>query len=112
MRLVPLIFADGVCRDFAHLAITFCRAMNIPARYCTCYLGDIGIPPVPDPMDFAAYFEVYLGSQWYAFDPRNNVPRIGRILIGRGRDAADVPITYTFGPATLASFKVWTDQIE
>ena len=103
---------NGVCRDFAHLAITFCRAMNIPARYCTCYLGDIGIPPVPDPMDFAAYFEVYLSSQWYAFDPRNNVPRIGRILIGRGRDAADVPITYTFGPASLVSFKVWTDQID
>ena len=102
----------GVCRDYAHLAITFCRAMNIPARYCTGYLGDIGIPPVPDAMDFAGWFEAYLGSQWYTFDPRNNTPRIGRILIARGRDAADVPITYTFGPNTLMSFKVWTDQID
>lgn len=103
---------NGVCRDFAHLGITFCRAMNIPARYCTGYLGDIGVPPVPDPMDFAGWFEAFLGGRWYTFDPRNNVPRIGRILIGRGRDAADVPITYTFGPNTLTSFKVWTDQIE
>jgi transglutaminase-like putative cysteine protease len=103
---------NGVCRDFAHLGITFCRAMNIPARYCTGYLGDIGVPPVPDPMDFAGWFEAYLGGRWYTFDPRNNVPRIGRVLIGRGRDAADVPITYTFGPNTLTSFKVWTDQIE
>lgn len=102
----------GVCRDYAHLAITFCRAMNIPARYCTGYLGDIGIPPNPDPMDFAGWFEAYLSGGWYTFDPRNNVPRIGRILIGRGRDAADVPITYTFGPNTLMSFKVWTDQVD
>ena len=102
----------GVCRDYAHLPIAFCRAMNIPARYCTCYLGDIGIPPVPDPMDFAGYFEAYLGKHWHTFDPRNNARRIGRILIGRGRDAADVPISYTFGPAALASFKVWTDQID
>ena len=102
----------GVCRDFAHLAVTFCRCMNIPARYCTGYLGDIGIPPVPDPMDFAGWFEAFLGGRWYTFDPRNNVPRIGRILIARGRDAADVPITYTFGPNTLASFKVWTDLID
>jgi transglutaminase-like putative cysteine protease len=102
----------GVCRDYAHLAIAFCRAMNIPARYCTCYLGDIGVPAVPEPMDFAGYFEAYLGNQWYTFDPRNNVPRIGRILIARGRDAADVPISYTFGPATLLSFKVWTDQLD
>ncbi len=102
----------GVCRDFAHLGITFCRAMNIPARYCTGYLGDIGVPPVPDPMDFAGWFEAYLGNRWYTFDPRNNVPRIGRVLIGRGRDAADVPITYTFGRNTLTSFKVWTDLIE
>lgn len=102
----------GVCRDYAHLAIAFCRAMNIPARYCTCYLGDIGVPAVPEPMDFAGYFEAYLGNQWYTFDPRNNVPRIGRILIARGRDAADVPISYTFGPAKLSSFKVWTDQID
>lgn len=102
----------GVCRDYAHLAIAFCRAMNIPARYCTGYLGDIGIPPNPDPMDFAGWFEAYLGDRWYTFDPRNNVPRIGHILIARGRDAADVPITYTFGPNTLVSFKVWTDQVE
>jgi transglutaminase-like putative cysteine protease len=86
--------------------------MNIPARYCTCYLGDIGVPAAPEPMDFAGYFEAYLGNQWYTFDPRNNVPRIGRILIARGRDAADVPISYTFGPAKLSSFKVWTDQID
>ncbi len=101
----------GVCRDFAHLAITFCRCLNIPARYCTGYLGDIGIPPVDAPMDFAGWFEAYLGGRWYTFDARNHVPRIGRILIGRGRDAADVPIAYTFGPNTLVSFKVWTDQI-
>jgi len=102
----------GVCRDFAHLAITFCRCMNIPARYCTGYLGDIGIPPPPEPMDFAGWFEAYLGGRWYTFDPRNNVPRIGRILIGQGRDAADVPITHTFGPNTLESFKVWTDLVD
>ncbi|MCW5736583.1 MAG: transglutaminase family protein [Enhydrobacter sp.] len=102
----------GVCRDYAHLAITFCRAMNIPARYCTGYLGDIGVPLNPDPMDFAGWFEAYLGDRWYTFDPRNNVPRIGHILIARGRDAADVPITYSFGPNTLSSFKVWTDQID
>jgi transglutaminase-like putative cysteine protease len=101
----------GVCRDYAHLAITFCRCLNIPARYCTGYLGDIGIPPVDAPMDFAGWFEAYLGGQWYTFDARNHVPRIGRILIGRGRDAADVPIAHTFGPNTLVSFKVWTDQI-
>ena len=102
----------GVCRDYAHLAITFCRAMNIPSRYCTGYLGDIGIAPVPEPMDFAGWFEAYLGGRWYTFDPRNNVPRIGRVLIGQGRDAADVPITHTFGPNTLESFKVWTDLVD
>src|SRR5690606_1186891 len=80
----------GVCRDFAHLGIAFCRALNIPARYCTGYLGDIGVPPVDAPMDFAGWFEAYLGGKWYTFDPRNNVPRIGRVLIARGRDAADV----------------------
>ena len=100
----------GVCRDYAHLALTFCRCMNIPARYCTGYLGDIGVP-VTGPMDFAAWFEAYLGGQWVTFDPRNNMPRIGRILIARGRDAADVPITHTFGPNTLVSFKVWTDEV-
>jgi transglutaminase-like putative cysteine protease len=101
----------GVCRDFAHLAITFCRCMNIPARYCTGYLGDIGIPPPYGVMDFAAWFEAYLGGRWYTFDPRNNVPRIGRVLIARGRDAVDVAIATTFGPNTLESFKIWTDEI-
>jgi transglutaminase-like putative cysteine protease len=102
---------NGVCRDYAHLAIAFCRCMNIPARYCTAYLGDIGVPPVDAPMDFAGSFEAYLGGQWYPFDARNNTPRIGRVLIGQGRDAADVPITHTFGPNTLVSFKVVTDEI-
>lgn len=101
----------GVCRDYAHLAITFCRCLNIPARYCTGYVSDIGLPPPYAPMDFAAWMEVYLGGQWRVFDPRNNTPRIGRILIARGRDAADVPLTHTFGPNTLVGFKVWTDRI-
>jgi transglutaminase-like putative cysteine protease len=101
----------GVCRDFAHLAIAFCRALNIPARYCTSYLGDIGVPPVNAPMDFAASFEAYLGGRWYGFDPRNNQPRVGRILIAQGRDAADVPLTTAFGNHTLESFRVWTDQV-
>ena len=96
---------SGVCRDFAHLAIAFCRCMNIPARYCTGYLGDTGtLPPYGVP-DFAAWIEVYIGGGWYIFDPRNNVPRIGRVLIARGRDAADVAIVTTFGPNTLESFK-------
>jgi len=102
----------GVCRDYAHLAIAFCRCLNIPARYCTGYLGDIGVPPPHGPMDFAAWFEVYLDGQWHTFDARNNVPRIGRVLIARGRDATDVAITNTFGPNTLASFSVWTDEIQ
>ena len=101
----------GVCRDYAHLAVTFCRCMNIPARYCTGYLGDIGIPPPYGPMDFAGWFEAYLDGKWYTFDPRNNMPRIGRVLIAYGRDASDVPITYTFGPNTLVSFRVWTDEV-
>jgi transglutaminase-like putative cysteine protease len=101
----------GVCRDFAHLAITLCRCMNIPARYCTGYLGDIGRPADPSPMDFAGWFEAYLGGAWHTFDPRNNVPRIGRVLIARGRDAADVAITTTFGPNTLQSFRVWTEEV-
>ena len=101
----------GVCRDYAHLAVAFCRCLNIPARYCTGYLGDIGMPPPYGPMDFAAWFEVYLGGQWYTFDARNNVPRIGRVLMARGRDAIDVAITTTFGPNTLAGFKVWTDEV-
>jgi transglutaminase-like putative cysteine protease len=100
----------GVCRDFAHLAITFCRCLNIPARYCTGYVSDIGLPPPYEPMDFAAWMEVYLGGTWYAFDPRNNAPRIGRILIAYGRDAADVPLTHIFGPNSLSSFRVWTEE--
>ena len=102
---------SGVCRDYAHLAIAFCRAMNIPARYCTGYLGDIGVPPVDAPMDFAGWFEAFLDGRWYTFDARNNTPRIGRVLIARGRDAADVAISTTFGPNTLDSFKVWTDEV-
>jgi transglutaminase-like putative cysteine protease len=101
----------GVCRDFAHLALTFCRCMNIPARYCTGYLGDMGMPPPYGPMDFAAWFEAYLGGRWYTFDPRNNVPRIGRVLIARGRDAIDVAIVTTFGPNALVSFRVFTDEV-
>jgi transglutaminase-like putative cysteine protease len=101
----------GVCRDYAHLAIAFCRALNIPARYCTGYLGDVGTPPPYPPGDFAAWFEVYLDGNWHIFDPRNNAPRIGRILIARGRDAADVAMTTTFGPNTLTGFRVWTDEI-
>ena len=101
----------GVCRDYAHLAVAFCRALNIPARYCTGYLGDVGTQPPYPPGDFAAWFEAYLGGQWYTFDPRNNVPRIGRVLIARGRDAADVPIITTFGPNTLEGFRVWADEI-
>lgn len=101
----------GVCRDYAHLAVAFCRALNIPARYCTGYLGDVGTAPPYPPGDFAAWFEAFIGNQWYTFDPRNNVPRIGRVLIARGRDAADVAMTMTFGPNTLESFRVWTDEI-
>ena len=102
---------NGVCRDYAHLAVAFCRCMNIPARYCTGYLGDIGMPPPYGLMDFAAWFEVFLSGSWHTFDARNNQPRIGRILIARGRDAADVAISTAFGANTLASFRVWTDQV-
>jgi transglutaminase-like putative cysteine protease len=101
----------GVCRDFAHLAITLCRCMSIPARYCTGYLGDIGAPPDPAPMDFSAWFEAYLGGRWYTFDARHNHPRIGRILIARGRDAADAAISTSYGPTTLVGFKVVTDEV-
>ncbi|MCV3206410.1 transglutaminase family protein [Mesorhizobium sp. YC-39] len=102
---------SGVCRDFAHLAVAFCRALNIPTRYCTGYISDIGLPKPWASMDFCAWMEVYLGGRWHAFDPRNNAPRIGRILIASGRDAADVPLTHIFGPGTLAGFKVWTDEV-
>ena len=101
----------GVCRDYMHLAITFCRCLNVPARYCTGYLGDIGVPPLPCPMDFSAWFEVYLGGRWCVFDARHNTPRIGRVLMARGRDAADVALTTTFGMNTLQSFQVWTDEV-
>lgn len=101
----------GVCRDYAHLAIALCRCLNIPARYCTGYLGDIGMPPPYGPMDFAGWFEAYLGDRWYTFDARNNTPRIGRVLMARGRDACDVALTSTFGPNTLESFKVWCDEV-
>ncbi len=101
----------GVCRDFAHLAVTFCRCLNIPTRYCTGYISDIGTPPPYGPGDFAAWMEVYLGGRWHVFDPRNNARRIGRVLIAQGRDAADVPLTHTFGPNRLTGFKVWTDEV-
>ncbi len=101
----------GVCRDYAHLAITFCRCLNIPARYCTGYLGDMGMPPPYGPMDFAGWFEVWLDGHWYTFDARNNTPRIGRVLIARGRDAADVAISNTFGPNALKRFIVRTDEL-
>jgi len=102
----------GVCRDFAHLAVTLCRCMNIPARYCTGYLGDIGVPRDPAPMDFSAWFEAYLGGRWYTFDARHNHPRIGRIVIARGRDAADVAISTGFGFTELVRFAVVTEEVE
>jgi transglutaminase-like putative cysteine protease len=101
----------GVCRDFAHLAVTFCRCMNIPARYCTGYIPDIGVPIVL-PMDFAAWFEAYIGGHWHTFDARNNMPRIGRILMARGRDAADVAISTSFGPAWLEQFTVVCEETQ
>ena len=100
----------GVCRDYAHLAVAFCRCMNIPARYCTGYLSDIGVPPPHSLMDFAGWFEAYLDGAWHTFDPRNNRPLFGRVLIARGRDAVDVPISNTFGPNVLISFKVVADE--
>jgi transglutaminase-like putative cysteine protease len=106
-------FAEGkgVCRDFTHLAVTLCRCLNIPARYATGYLGDIGVPPSPSPMDFSAWMEVYLGGRWHTFDARHNTPRIGRVVMARGRDATDVALTTSFGPTTLKLFKVWTDEV-
>lgn len=101
----------GVCRDFAHLAIALCRCMNIPARYATGYLGDIGVPAVRAPMDFSAWFEVFLGGRWFTFDARHNTPRIGRILMARGRDAADCAITTTFGQTQLVQFNIITEEV-
>ena len=99
----------GVCRDYAHLAIAFCRCMNIPARYCTGYLSDLGTLPPYGAGDFAAWFEAWIGGRWHTFDPRNLVPRVGRVLMARGRDASDVAIATTFGPNMLDGFRVWTD---
>jgi len=100
---------QGVCRDFAHLAITFCRALNIPARYVFGYIPNIGIAPPPEPMDFAAWFEAYLDGRWHTFDARNNRPRVGRVIVGRGRDAVDVALVTSFGPLTLTAFEVRAD---
>src|SRR5271170_3866770 len=102
----------GVCRDFQHLAITFCRALNIPARYATGYLGDIGVIVAPSPMDFSAWFEVYLGDRWWTFDARHNIQRIGRVLMATGRDATDCAITTSFGRAKLTNFQVVTDEVQ
>lgn len=101
----------GVCRDFAHLAVTLCRCMNIPARYTTGYLGDIGVPPDPAPMDFSAWFEAYIGHRWHTFDARHNTPRIGRIVMAYGRDATDVPIVNSFGRHLLRKFEVVTEEV-
>ena len=94
------------------MAIAFCRSLNIPSRYCTGYIIDIGLPPTHEPQDFAAWFEAYIGGTWYAFDARNNAPRVGRVLIARGRDAADVAISMTFGQNALESFRVWVDEVK
>jgi transglutaminase-like putative cysteine protease len=109
-RPVRLGRASHVCRDFAHLAVAFCRCMNIPARYCNGYLGDLGVPPDPSPMDFNAWFDVFLGGKWHTFDARHKMPRIGRVLIARGRDAADIPLVNSCGPHVLKSFRVWTEE--
>ena len=101
----------GVCRDFTHLAVAFCRCMNIPARYATGYLGDIGVPLSDSPMDFSGWFEVYLGGRWYTMDARHNSPRIGRVVMARGRDAVDVALTTSFGTSSLTKFVVWTDEV-
>jgi transglutaminase-like putative cysteine protease len=102
---------QGVCRDFAHLAITFCRSLNIPARYVFGYIPDIGVPPPVEPMDFAAWFEAYLDGRWHTFDARNNTPRTGRVVVGRGRDAVDVALITSFGPLTLTGFEVIADAM-
>jgi transglutaminase-like putative cysteine protease len=102
---------QGVCRDFAHLAIALCRCLGIPARYATGYLGDIGVPTSPAPMDFSAWFEAYLSGTWYTFDARHNHPRVGRVIMAYGRDAADTALTTSFGPTVLQHFEVWCDQV-
>jgi transglutaminase-like putative cysteine protease len=102
---------QGVCRDYAHLAITFCRALNIPARYVFGYIPDIEAPPPTEPMDFAAWFEAYLDGRWHTFDARNNTPRVGRVIVGRGRDAVDVALITSFGPLTLTGFRVHAEQL-
>jgi len=101
----------GVCRDFNHLALTFCRCLGIPARYATGYLGDIGVPRSPSPMDFSGWFEAYLDGRWFTFDARHNKPRVGRVLMARGKDAVDVAITTSFGPTCIEKFIVYTDQV-
>ena len=101
----------GVCRDFAHLAVALCRCMNIPTRYANGFLGDIGVPLDPAPMDYNAWFEVYLDHKWFIFDARHNVPRIGRITVSRGRDATDIPLATSFGPHFLNVFRIWTDEV-
>ena len=102
---------QGVCRDFAHLAITFCRSLNIPARYVFGYIPEIDCPPLVEPMDFAAWFEAYIGGRWHTFDARNNIPRTGRVVVGRGRDAVDVALITSFGPLTLTGFEVRADDV-
>jgi transglutaminase-like putative cysteine protease len=102
----------GVCRDFAHLAVAFCRCVNIPARYANGFLGDIGVPPDPAPMDYNAWFEAFLDGRWFTFDARHNTPRIGRIMVARGRDATDIPLVTSFGPHILKTFQIWTDEVD
>jgi transglutaminase-like putative cysteine protease len=102
----------GVCRDFAHLAVAFCRCVNIPARYANGFLGDIGVPPDPAPMDYNAWFEAFLDGRWFTFDARHNTPRIGRIMVARGRDATDIPLVTSFGPHILNTFQIWTDEVD
>ncbi|MEX2583285.1 MAG: transglutaminase family protein [Gemmatimonadota bacterium] len=102
----------GVCRDFAHVAVMFCRALNIPARYICGYLPDIGVPPDGKPMDFHAWFEAYVGGGWRTFDARHNVPRIGRVVIARGRDAVDTAFLTTYGDSRLVELRVWADEAE
>jgi transglutaminase-like putative cysteine protease len=101
----------GVCRDYTHVGIAFCRALNVPARYVSGYIADVAVPPPVDPMDFCSWFEAYLDGRWWTFDPRNNVPRLGRVVIGRGRDAADVAMVTTYGGPELRTMEVWADEV-